>query len=174
MDELFIYFLTLEFISLVCDHHELKYICYFIKNNIFIVYQIFWMVTFFWKPLFILELNIHHVSRVLPRLCSAWSQRIRSRSLVQASFTSRLKAWSVYVSWVFRFRNQISKQRPVSPVFWVMPTSDVCVQTPGSLVLIIWGGWVSPLDWTCSLPLLAVCHNKGNTAFVDGAAMCVF
>lgn len=61
----------------------------------------------------------------VPLLWIACSHRIRSRSRVQASFASRLTAWSVYVSWVFLFLNQISKHRPLSPLLWVRPMSVV-------------------------------------------------
>ena len=64
----------------------------------------------------------------VPLLCMACSHRIRSRSLVQASFTSWLTACSVYVSWLFLFLNQISKHKPLSPLFWVMPMSDVYIE----------------------------------------------
>lgn len=98
---------------------------------------------------------------LVPLLCTACSHRIRSRSLVQASFSSRLTAWSVYVSWVFLFLNQISKHRPLSPLFWVRPISDVLLLKNGR-----WHIKIQQAVWK-------VCENTDKTPWPWSVMQCV-
>ena len=67
-----------------------------------------------------------HTHQHTPLLCVACSQRMRSRSEVQARFTSRLRALRVYVSSLFLRRIHSSKHSAFSPEVWVIPMSHVC------------------------------------------------
>lgn len=48
---------------------------------------------------------------------------------VHTALTSAVLAWSIKVSCDFLLRNQISKRRPLSPTFSVIPISAVCAET---------------------------------------------
>lgn len=61
-----------------------------------------------------------------PLFRSACRHRILPMMAVHTAFTSLELACRMKVSWDFLRRNQISKRRPLSPTFSVIPISAVC------------------------------------------------